>query len=191
MNSDDTSSCTVASGLRGVSWNFVDKSITYIEGRIEGWLFKAVALHFWYIDSVKKANNVPGDLCEIGVFHDKSLLLISNLRRPDETIYGIGDFSGVKEQTMHEVLEAYAFITERMILIAGDTHKFKVHDFKESITAPICFQHVDGRHAYDERMYVLLTFQSLLGEGAVIAVNDNFNCEYQCLPVVFVRCKVG
>ena len=190
MNSDDTSWRTLASGLTGISGNFVDKFITYIEGRIEGWLFNAVALCLWYIDSVKKANHVPEDLCEIDVYHGKSLLLIPSLRRPDETIYGTGDFSGVKEQTMHEVLEAYAFTTVRMTLIAGDTQKFEVYDFKETITAPCRFQHVDGRHASDECMYDLLTFQCLLGEGVVIAVDDNFNREYQCLPVVFVRCNV-
>ncbi len=178
MNSDDASSRNLASGLTDASWNFVDKFITDIEGRIDGWLFKADTLCIWYVDSVQKVNNVPGDLCEIGVYHGKSLLLMANLRRPDETIYRFDDFSGVKERTVREVLEAYAFITERVTIISGDTQQLEADDLKQTITAPLRFLHVDGGHTYDECMHDLLTFQSLLGEGAVIAVDDYFDREY-------------
>jgi hypothetical protein len=104
------------------SWNFVDKFNSEIEGRIEGCLFKADTLCLWGIDSLQKKNNVRSDLCEIGVFHGKSLLLMANFRRPGEIIYGFDDFSDEKERITHETLDSYANSTEQVELIAGDTH---------------------------------------------------------------------
>ena len=162
----------------GDSWNFVDKFISEIEGRIKGWLFKADTLCLWYIDSLQKANGVHGDLCEIGVYHGKSLLLMANFRRPEETIYGFDDFADEKDRIVRETLESYAYSTEQVELIAGDTQKLDAEKLKSTISAPIRYLHVDGGHTYDECMHDLVSFAPLLGRGAVIVVDDYYDREY-------------
>jgi hypothetical protein len=162
----------------GDSWHFVDKFISEIEGRIQGWLFKADTLCLWYIDSLQKANDVRGDLCEIGVYHGKSLLLMANFRRSEEIIYGFDDFGDEKDRIARESLELYAYSTEQVQLIAGDTQKLGTEELKATISSPIRFLHVDGGHTYSECMHDLMTFAPLLGKGAVIVVDDYYDREY-------------
>ncbi len=165
MTADDSNNRSSTGGLTGTSWNFVDKFITDIEGRIDGWLYKADTLCLWYIDAAQKANGIVGDLCEIGVYHGKSLLLLVNLRRPDETIYGFDHFAEDNERIVREVLEAYVFFTDQVTLVAGDTRQLEADDLRKAISAPLRLLHVDGGHTYNECMHDLLTFRSLLGEG--------------------------
>ncbi len=178
MTSDDSHTQASAAGLTGASWNFVDKFITDIEGRIDGWLFKADTLCLWYIDAVQKAHDVRGDSCEIGVYHGKSLLLMANLRRLDETIYGFDFFAEGNEPIVREVLKSYAFFTDRVTLVAGNTQDLEAEDLKQSISVPLRLLHIDGGHTYSECMHDLLTFRLFLGQDGVIAVDDYFDREY-------------
>ena len=179
MTSDETGQESFSRGVTvGDSWNFVDTFISEIEGRIEGWLLKPDILCFWLIDLLQKTSAVRGDLCEIGVFHGKSLLLLANFRRLDETIYGFDDFKNEKDRIVRELLESYSYSTERIELIAGITQERETKELKETITAPLRLFHVDGGHSYSDCMHDLLTFGRFLGDGAVIAVDDYFDREF-------------
>lgn len=179
MTSDDTGSDSSSLGVTvGDSWNFVDTFISEIEGRIEGWLLKPDILCFWLIDLLQKKNDVQGDLCEIGVYHGKSLLLLANFRRPDEVIYGFDDFRDEKDRIVCELLESYAYSTDRVELITGVTQQRETEELKSTIIAPLRLLHIDGGHSYSDCMHDLMTFGSFLGDGAVVAVDDYFDREY-------------
>ena len=179
MTYDDTGTGSSAHGVTvGDSWNFVDTFISEIEGRIEGWFYKPDILCLWLIDLIQKRMEIPGDLCEIGVYHGKSLLLLANLRRPDEIIYGFDDFRGKKEQIVREVLESYAYSTEGVTLIAGNVQDNDNEKLKTTLSAPLRLLHIDGGHTYSECMHDLVSFGYFLGQGAVIAVDDYFDREY-------------
>lgn len=179
MTNDDTGTGSSSHGVTvGDSWNFVDTFISEIEGRIEGWLLKPDILCFWLIDLLQKVSEVRGDLCEIGVYHGKSLLLMANFRRLDETIYGFDDFRNEKDRIVRELLESYAYSTARVELIACITQELETKELKETITAPLRLLHIDAGHSYSDCMHDLLTFSPFLGDGAVIAVDDYFDREY-------------
>jgi hypothetical protein len=179
MTSDDTGSESSSHGVTvGDSWNFVDTFISEIEGRIEGWLLKPDTLCFWLIDLLQKVSDIRGDLCKIGVYHGKSFLLLANFRRPDETIYGFDDFRNEKDLIVRELLESYAYSTERVELIAGVTQERETEELKATIIALLRLLHVDGGYSYSDCMHDLRTFGPLLGDGAVIAVDDYFDREY-------------
>jgi hypothetical protein len=179
MTSDEGAAGSHVHGITvGDSWNFVDTFINEIEGRIEGWLYKPDILCLWLIDLIQKRIEIPGDLCEIGVYHGKSLLLLANLRRPDEIIYGFDDFAGEKEQIVREMLEVYAYSTERVKLIAGNVQENNSEGLKATISAPVRLLHIDGGHSYSECLHDLVTFGFFFGQGAVIAVDDYFDREY-------------
>ena len=175
----DTSTESAAQGMVvGDSWNFVDTFISEIEERIDGWLLKPDILCFWLIDLLQKMSEVRGDLCEIGVYHGKSLLLMANLRRPEEIVYGFDDFAGDKNRIVREVLETYAYSTERVTLTAGDTQICEAEELKSIISAPLRLLHIDGGHTHSECLHDLLTFGSFLGDAAVIAIDDYFDREF-------------
>jgi hypothetical protein len=67
----------------------------FIDGRhneLEGWFFGPDQLAFFELCALQERLQISGDLCEVGVFKGKSLVLLSLLKRDTEKLLGFDLF---------------------------------------------------------------------------------------------------
>ena len=82
----------------------------FIDGRhneLEGWFFSPDQLAFFELCALQERSQITGDLCEVGVFKGKSLVLLSLLKRDTERLLGFDLFDDDHLEVTHQSLEAF------------------------------------------------------------------------------------
>lgn len=152
----------------------------FIDGRhneLEGWFFSPDQLAFFELCALQERLQIKGDLCEVGVFKGKSLVLLSLLKRDTERLLGFDVFDDDHlEATQHSLS---AFNAEKNVeLFQGLTSDISLDSLDERIKNPLRFLHIDAGHEYHEVLEQLAIFAPYLDDHAVIAMDDYQDREF-------------
>jgi hypothetical protein len=152
----------------------------FIDGRhneLEGWFFGADQLAFFELCALQERSQISGDLCEVGVFKGKSLVLLSLLKRDSERLLGFDLFvEDHLEATQQNLL---AFNAEKNVdLYQGLTSDISMDILDERIDHPLRFLHIDAGHEYHEVLEQLAIFTPYLDDHAIIAMDDYQDREF-------------
>lgn len=144
---------------------------------LEGWFFSPDQLAFFELCALQERLQISGDLCEVGVFKGKSLVLLSLLKRDAERLLGFDLFvEDHMEATQQNLL---AFNAEKNVeLYQGLTSDISLNSLDERIRNPLRFLHIDAGHEYHEVLEQLAIFAPYLSDHAVVAMDDYQDREF-------------
>lgn len=154
--------------------NFLE---SYLEAfdRIEGWLATDAALMFMAYNELIAANEITGNMLEIGVHHGLSAIAMSAMRGDGAQLVAIDLFEQLQERNNrpHFVRNMTAFF--------GDIGFVRCIAAPSSTVAPadigdgFSFCHVDGGHTATETYKDLELCSRVLRPGGLLALDDYFN----------------
>ena len=144
---------------------------------VPGWFFPLDQLLFYELFVAQSALQIEGDLCEIGVFRGKSLVLLSLLRKRGEGLLGFDLFADEDEAETIQNLTKYGDDKDTT-LIKGLTSSHSQDDLDATITTPLRFLHVDAGHEYHEVLEQLHLFTPYMAEHGIIAMDDYQDREF-------------
>jgi hypothetical protein len=152
----------------------------FIDGRhkeLEGWFFGPDQLAFFELCALQERLQISGDLCEVGVFKGKSLVLLSLLKRDTERLLGFDLFVEDHLETTQQNL--LVFNAEKNVeLYQGLTSDISLDVLNERINNPLRFLHIDAGHEYHEVLEQLAIFTPYLDDHAIIAMDDYQDREF-------------
>ena len=152
----------------------------FINGRhneLDGWFFSTDQVAFFELCSLQHRLQINGDLCEVGVFKGKSLVLLSLLKRDTEKLLGFDLFMEDRLEMTQEAL--LAFNAEKNVLLyKGLTSDISLNILDERINNPLRFLHIDAGHEYHEVLEQLAIFTPYLDDNAIIAMDDYQDREF-------------
>jgi hypothetical protein len=148
---------------------------------VDGWGIDSELIElFILVDQFQKKENVSGPLCEIGVHHGRTLILLGLLANSGEKVVGIdlfedgqehnldlsgsGSYKQLKKNTdIHapginfEIVKGNSFrLTNDVLKIMRDSRIF----------------HIDGGHFFEVVLNDLTIAQDIVGLGGVIVIDD-------------------
>lgn len=144
---------------------------------IEGWFFPADMLSFWMLAAIQEGLGIRGDICEMGVYHGKSLVLLSNMLAENETVHGYDIFPNNTKEKTEEALSKFGR-PERTRLYSGDTSMISRDLLDEQIGKGVRFLHIDAGHEYHEVYHQLITFSPYVSRGGIIVMDDYQDREF-------------
>jgi hypothetical protein len=152
----------------------------FIDGRhneLEGWFFGPDQLAFFELCALQERLQITGDLCEVGVFKGKSLVLLSLLKRDTEKLLGFDLFDEDHLEVTQQSLKAFN-AEENVALHKGLTSDISLEILDEKIKNPLRFLHIDAGHEYHEVLEQLAIFPPYLSDHAIIAMDDYQDREF-------------
>jgi cephalosporin hydroxylase len=153
--------------------NFINQE----SSKINGWFFHPDMISFWCIDLAQKQMQIMGDLCEVGVWHGKSIVLLCNLAREGETITGFDLFEGDLLDKANKNIQLYGGGREAILKVA-DTSRLNTTELGTTFSRGIRILHIDAGHEYHEVMHQLQLFSPFVSEGGCIIMDDYQDREF-------------
>lgn len=145
--------------------------------KVNGWFFPPDMLAFVYLDQIQKKLNVEGNLCEVGVFEAKSLVLLSHFRREQEALVGYDLFPDDMQKNAENNLKTFGK-PKGVTLVASDTSKITLAAIKDKLGIGLRFLHIDAGHEYHEVFHQLILFAPFIREGGIISMDDYQDREF-------------
>lgn len=152
----------------------------FISGRhenIQGWFFPFDQIIFYELTAIQNQLGITGDLCEIGVYQGKSLVFLSLLKSASDRLFGFdlfdGDARALTEKNLSEEGDP-----ENVILTEGLTSQLPAASLEALVSKPLRFLHIDAGHEYHEVLEQLELFTPLVGDAAVVAMDDYQDREF-------------
>ena len=156
----------------------------YVNGgfvHVDGWGVDAELIDiFRQIDAFQASQGVAGSLCEIGVHHGRTLILLALMRKPGERVVGIDLFESAQDQN----LDASGSGSMQAVRVNLATHAPDIEvdlitansfdltpDDREMLRGARMF-HIDGGHFMEVVLNDLALAQQMLGAGGVIVIDD-------------------
>ena len=155
----------------------IQKFIDERHNELEGWFFGPDQLAFFELCALQERLQIAGDLCEVGVFKGKSLVLLSLLKRDTEKLLGFDLFDEDHLEVTQQGLEAFN-AQENVTLHKGLTSDISLEILDEKIKNPLRFLHIDAGHEYHEVLEQLAIFSPYLSDHAIIAMDDYQDREF-------------
>lgn len=144
---------------------------------INGWFLQQDMISFWCIDFAQKQMGMEGDICEVGVYQGKSLVLLGKLARENESVYGYDLFGDNLLDITKKNLQQFG-LYEKTHLIIGDTSLLKIQQLHNSFRRGIRILHIDAGHEYHEVVHQLHMFSPFVSQGGCIIMDDYQDREY-------------
>lgn len=144
---------------------------------IAGWFFPDDMLTFYFLDAIQKHLGVTGDLCEVGVYEGKSLVLESLMAAEGERVIGYDLFPDDLEGRTQANLGAHGN-AEVCRLIAADTATIAQTAVAEALPEGVRWLHVDAGHEYHEVFHQLILFAPFVRPDGVIVMDDYQDREF-------------
>jgi hypothetical protein len=145
--------------------------------KIEGWFYPLDQIAFFELFALQDQLQVGGDSVEVGVYHGKSLVLLSLLKNANEKLLGFDLFDGELEERTRTNLRNFG-ISDGASLIKGDTSELAREDLDILMPSPLRFLHIDAGHEYHEVLEQLYIFTPYLADRGVIAMDDYQDREF-------------
>ena len=158
----------------------IERTKTFISethSAIEGWFFPLDQVAFTELLMMQSQLEVRGDLVEVGVYHGKSLVLLSLLKNSEERLLGFDLFDADHEEKTRHNLDAYG-VNERVSLMKGYTSEIAQVELDAMLASPLRFLHIDAGHEYHEVLEQLYLFSPYLAERGIIAMDDYQDREF-------------
>lgn len=148
---------------------------------VDGWgVDRDLIELFIALDEFHALHGVRGTLCEIGVHHGRTLILLGLLKKAGERVVGVDLFEGAQEQNLDgSGSGSYAALVRNtkqhapgidFTLIAGNSFNLPATDLAQMNGCR--FFHIDGGHYMEVVLNDLALAQTSLGVGGVIVVDD-------------------
>ncbi len=134
-------------------------------------------LSIYFIDAIQKNLKVAGDLCEIGVYKAKSVVMLSRLAAEHERVFGYDLFPDDLETDARANLDRFGR-PERCVLIKGDSAEISAEEVGDTLAAGVRLLHIDAGHEYHEVFHQLLLFAPFVKQGGVIIMDDYQDREF-------------
>ena len=154
------------------------------QSRIEGWFFDLDQIAFFELFQLQNQllqrpdlTHPIGDIAEIGVFHGKSLVYLSLLKRSKERLFGFDLFAEDHLDKTNGNLREYGD-NENTRLIEGLTTEIAREDLDNMLSTPLRFLHIDAGHEYHEVLEQLLLFSPYVLQQGIIAMDDYQDREF-------------
>jgi cephalosporin hydroxylase len=144
----------------------------YVNVHVKGWLYELDIILMSQILNWQMCIGIQGNICEIGVYHGKSAILLSWLRQTHEKLYFIDIFPGEMEQIARKNIETYGS-KDNIQWIRLDTAKINSDDVKQM--KPLRLLHIDGSHEHQSVLHELQLFTQCLHQENSVIVMDDFN----------------
>ena len=144
---------------------------------VEGWFFPLDQYVFLELFVMHSSMSVEGDVCEVGVYQGKSLILLSILKGEHERLFGFDLFAGEDEEITRANLNKYG-VNSGVTLVKGLTSNLTPRSLDELVSQPVRFLHIDAGHEYHEVLEQLETFAPYLTDTGIIAMDDYQDREF-------------
>ena len=168
----------------------IQKFVEKDAANIDGWFFQPDIYSFITIFETLRNSGVTGGIVEVGVYHAKSLVLISLLKQDTQKVWGFDLFPDDMKEIAEQNLIAYGCKKE-VSLIQGLTGDISTDLLDQLFEDPISFLHIDAGHEYFEVLEQLKIFSPYLSERAIIAMDDFQDREFPGVSAaVFDFCEI-
>jgi cephalosporin hydroxylase len=151
--------------------------ISETHSEIEGWFFPLDQLAFFELVAVQNQMQVGGDLVEVGVYHGKSLVLLSLLKKEEEKLLGFDLFDADHKERTQDNLNNFGR-SEQVTLVRGYTSEIAQGDLDKMLPSPLRFLHIDAGHEYHEVLEQLRLFSPYVADRGIIAMDDYQDREF-------------
>ena len=155
----------------------VNKFIKEDAKQMEGWFFPSDMVSFYLLDMIQRAMGISGSICEVGVYHGKSLVRFSLMRREGERLTGYDLFDGELLSKTQQNLQTFGN-PEATELIKGNTSEFTEQMLAEKLSDGLRLLHIDAGHEYHEVFQQMLLFAPFVTPGGVIIMDDYQDREF-------------
>lgn len=155
----------------------VSKFLSDEHQKIEGWFFPLDQFAFFELFVAQDQLSVAGDVVEVGVFHGKSLVLLSLLKNDQEKIIGFDLFEDDHEERARDNMNVFG-AADTLSLIKGWTSDISRNDLDHILKTPLRFLHIDAGHEYHEVLEQLYIFTPYLADRGFIAIDDYQDREF-------------
>lgn len=151
--------------------------ISEAHAKIDGWFFPLDQLAFFELFSVQNQLKAGGDTVEVGVYHGKSLVLLSVLKNREEKLVGFDLFDADDEERTRDNLGSFGN-SEHVSLVRGYTSEIARADLNAMLPSPLRFLHIDAGHEYHEVLEQLHLFSPYVSDRGIIAMDDYQDREF-------------
>lgn len=146
--------------------------------QINGWFFPADIISFWLLDVVQKSLGITGDICEVGVFEGKSLVLLSHFLTESEYAHAFDLFPGDMLDKARDNLKQYGESQSRTDFVVGDTANISATELDDRFSRSLRILHIDAGHEYHEVYQQLIMFSPYVSEYGIIIMDDYQDREF-------------
>ena len=147
---------------------------------VQGWCYPLDMFLLRVLDFIQKQTNCQGDLCEVGVYHGKSLILLNLLSRSHETVFAFDLFPDDMLAVAQENLATYANAPGigAVRFLPGDSSELSSAGLADTLRQPLRLLHIDAGHEYHEVLHQLYVFAPFVSNHGVIVIDDYQDREY-------------
>ena len=153
--------------------------------KIEGWYSQDALELIAELNDIQISNNISGSLCEIGIHHGRSFILLSLLVQTDEMCLGI-DLFGDQDQNIDNSgcgdkeivvsnLKSNNCDINKVKFITNNSLNLTPNDLFNSSGQKFRFISLDGGHTAEIIQNDLQLAESVLCNGGVVLVDDYFD----------------
>ena len=144
---------------------------------IDGWFFGLDMGAFIELYALQKKIGVSGNICEVGVWKGKSLVLMSLLREREERLICFDLFDADNEEITKDNLKKHGYEAD-IDFHKGLTSDISRPQLDDIFETPMRFLHIDAGHEYHEVLDQLHLFTPYLGDYGVVAMDDYQDREF-------------
>lgn len=155
----------------------INKFINEDEKCIEGYFFPKDMIACCLLGQIQQSKGVSGDLCEVGVYYGKSLVLLSLLKDEQERLIGYDLFDDNLLEKTKSNLEKYGTI-QGVELIKGNSSNYTQEMLDTKLGRGLRLLHIDAGHEYHEVFQQLLQFAAYVKPGGIIIMDDYQDREF-------------
>jgi len=152
---------------------------------VEGCMTRGAAELVMAVDACQKTHAVAGHVCEIGIHHGRSFLLLYLLRRAGELGLAVDLFDAQHEnvdQSGRGDSEAFRANFARICgdttglrVLAANTLRLTAEDLMREVSGRLRLISVDGGHTREVTRHDLTIARGALEAGGVVILDDFFN----------------
>lgn len=146
-----------------------------IDNEVPGWFYPIdIVMLYGLINDIQQ--NIPGDLCEIGVAHGKSAIALSNFKKKTDRLYLYDIFSEISRIDAERNILKFSDEDNLLVWRLQDTTKLD----NEIIffDRPLRLLHIDGCHEHSAVMNDLTIFTQHMHDEGTIVLDDFNDYEY-------------
>ena len=155
--------------------------LDYINNRsqtVPGWLYPIDMFLIALLDQLQKAFDVRGNICEVGVYKGKSLILLGMLLRDDERLFAFDVFPEDFLEATKANMAALCPTTARVEYVQGDTSSYTADALRATLPFPLRLLHIDAGHEYHEVLHCLYMLAPHVHVEGVIVMDDYQDREF-------------
>jgi hypothetical protein len=142
---------------------------------VDGWFYPLDMLLYAYLGEIQEESSFQGHLCEVGVWHGKSLALSCLMSAPGEQVFGFDLFvDDCKEKTL-QTLKTVCGRPDAAVLVQKNSLECTPAFLQTVLPGPLRFLHVDAGHEFHEALADLVNFGAFMSPTGVIAIDDYYD----------------